>query len=299
MGFERHEYHRRNECRHPHLQCQGIQQRQLYSHCNNADHVTVLLLALVVYPPQVTVFADNFDSNTAANWTVNRSSTDTAVASNYDYSALGVPSAPNSTNGTTRGVQLKANLTQGVVAALSISPIGQSFAGDYRLHFDAWINVNGPLPGGGASSTEFLSAGIGTAGNRTEWTGAGSTADGFYFTADGDGGVSSTSTTAGDYAGYIGTALQSATSGIYSAATFDNGSVYYETIFPTGQAPPALQKTDYPQQTGALATGTFGLAWHDVIVSRRGNVVNWAVDGVLFATISNATFTANNIFVGF
>ncbi len=266
---------------------------------NNAGHSSGTPLSLLVYPPQVTVFSDNFDSNTAANWTVNRSSADTFVAFNYDYSALGVPSAPNSTGGTTRGVQLKANLTLGVVAAISISPNGQSFAGDYRLHFDAWINVNGPLPGGGASSTEFLSAGIGTAGNRTEWTGAGSTADGYYFTADGDGGVSGTSTTFGDYAGYIGTTWQNAASGIYAANSLDNGSAYYTAIFPTGAAPPALQKADYSQQTGSLSTGTFGLAWHNVIVSRRGSTVNWAVDGVLFATISNATFTASNIFVGF
>ena len=266
---------------------------------NNAGAVTGSPLTLIVFPPQVTVFSDNFDSNTATNWMVNRSSTDTFVAFNYNYAALGVPSAPNSTNGTTLGVQLKANLTQGVVSALSISPIGQSFAGDYRLHFDAWINVNGPFPGGGASSTEYLSAGIGTAGNRAEWTGSGSTADGYYFTADGDGGVSATSTTFGDYSGYHGTTWENAASGIYAAGSLDNANVYYETIFPVGQAAPALQKADYSQQTGNLSTGTFGLAWHDVIVSRRGSTVNWAVDGVLFATFTNATFTASNVFVGF
>jgi hypothetical protein len=195
-------------------------------------------------------------------------------------------------------VQMKANLALGVVAALSISPTNQTFSGDYRLHFDAWINVNGPLPGGGGS-TEFLTAGIGTSGNRTEWTGGGSTADGFYFSADGDGGVSAASTTTGDYSGYIGTAWQNAASGIYAAGSLDNASTYYITAFPAGLSAPALQQSNYPQQTGALNTGTFGLAWHDVIISRRGNTVNWSVDGISFATISNATFTASNVFVGF
>ena len=194
---------------------------------------------------------------------------------------------------------MKANLTLGVVAALSISPTNQSFSGDYRLHFDGWINVNGPLPGGGLGSTEFLTAGIGTAGNRTEWTGSGSTADGYYFSADGDGGVSASSSTAGDYSGYAGTAWKNASSGIYAAGSLDNASPYYTATFPAGQFAPALQQANYPQQTGALNPGTFGLAWHDVIVSRRGSTVNWAVDGVLFATISNATFTASNVFVGF
>jgi hypothetical protein len=265
---------------------------------NTYGSATSSVVSLAVYPVQTTIFSDSFDSNTAANWIVNKSSSDNSVTFNFDYSTLGIPSAPHSTGGTTLGVQMKANLTLGVVAALSISPTNQTFSGDYRLHFDAWINVNGPLPGGGGS-TEFLTAGIGTSGNRTEWTGGGSIADGFYFSADGDGGVSSTSTTAGDYSGYIGTAWQNAASGIYAAGSLDNASTYYTTAFPAGQSAPALQQSNYPQQTGALNTGTFGLAWHDVIISRRGNTVNWSVDGISFATISNATFTASNVFVGY
>ena len=259
---------------------------------------TSSVVTLAVYPPQATVFADNFDANTATNWIVNKSSSDNAVAFNYDYSALGIASAPHSTNGTTRGVQLKANLTLGVCAALSISPTNQSFSGDYRLHFDAWINVNGPFPGGGASSTEFLTAGIGTAGNRVEWT-TNTSADGYYFSADGDGGVSGSSTTFGDYSGYIGKNWQAASSGIYAAGSLDSANIYYTSAFPTGHSAPALQQSNFSQQTGALASGTFGLAWHDVIISRRGSTVNWSVDGILLATISNATYTASNVFVGF
>ncbi|MEI9961815.1 MAG: immunoglobulin domain-containing protein [Limisphaerales bacterium] len=119
-------------------------------------------VSLTVYPPQATVFSDSFDSNTAANWIVNKSSSDTAVAFNFDYSALGIPAAPHSSGGTTRGVQMKANLSAGAVSALSISPLNQNFTGDYRLHFDGWININGPFPAGGAGSTEYLTAGIGT-----------------------------------------------------------------------------------------------------------------------------------------
>ncbi len=265
---------------------------------NYSGGTTSSAVSLLVFPPQFTVFSDNFDSNTAANWIVNKSSSDNSVAFNFDYSTLGIPSAPHSANGTTRGVQMKANLSLGVVAALSISPTNQIFSGDYRLHFDAWINVNGPLPGGNGS-TEYLTAGIGTSGTRTEWTGGGSTADGFYFSADGDGGVSASSTTTGDYAGYIGTAWQNAASGIYAAGSLDNLNSYYTAAFPTNQSAPALQQSNYPQQTGTLTSGTFGLAWHDVIVARRGSTVNWAVDGILFATITNASLTASNVFVGY
>ena len=260
-------------------------------------------VSLTVYPPQTVVFADNFDSNSAANWTVNKSSTDTRVTFSYDYSAMGIASARTSTGGTTRGVKLEANITAGVVAALSMSPNGQSFSGDYRLRFDMWINANGPFPAGGSSSTEFLTAGIGTAGNRVEWTGTGTTADGCYFSVDGEGGVGDTSTTTGDYCAYIGTALQNTNTGIYTAGTNGNprGNLnnYYVTAFPVGQTAPPLQQSTYPQQTGALAVGTVGFAWHDVIVSRRGSTVEWSIDGVKLATVSNATFTASNIFVGY
>lgn len=266
---------------------------------NGFGSATSSVASLIVYPIQTTVFSDSFDTGSAANWIVNKSSSDTAVTFNFDYSTLGIPSAPHSTGGTTLGVQMKANLALGAVAALSLSPTNQSFSGDYRLHFDGWINVNGPFPGGGQGSTEFLTAGIGTAGNRTEWTGAGSTADGFYFTADGDGGVSAASTTSGDYSGYAGTVWKNAASGIYDAGSLDNANSYYTSAFPTGQSAPALQQANYAQQTGALNSGTFGLAWHDVIVSRRGSTVDWVIDGIRMATISNATFTASNVCVGF
>jgi hypothetical protein len=141
--------------------------------------------------------------------------------------------------------------------------------------------------------------GLGTAGNRTEWTGSGSTADGYYFSADGDGGVSASSTTSGDYSGYHGTAWLNAASGIYAAGSLDNASSYLTSAFPAGHSAPEWQQANYTQQTGTLNSGTFGLAWHDVIVSRRGSTVDWAIDGIRIATITNASFTAGNVFVGF
>jgi hypothetical protein len=264
---------------------------------------TSSVVSLTVYPPQTTVFSDNFDTNSSANWVVNKSSTDTRVTFAYDYSALGIPPAPHSVGGTTRGLKMEANLSAGIPAALSISPLNQSFSGDYRLHFEMWMNVNGPLPGGGTGSTEFLTAGIGTAGNRVEWTGSGSTADGHYFSADGEGGVSDTSTTTGDYCAYISNALQSPGTGIYDAGTdataLGNGNNYYQTAFPVGQSATAVQQANFAQQTGSLDPGTVGFAWHDVIISKRGNTVDWAIDGIRFASISNTTFASSNVFIGY
>jgi len=270
---------------------------------NASGSVTSSPISLLVYPQEVAIFADNFDVNTATNWILNRSSTDSSATFAFDYSALGIPSGPNATNGSTRGVQLKANLSLGAAAAVSLSPTNQNFSGDYRVRFDAWINVNGPFPGGGLGSTELITAGVGTSGTRPEWTGNGS-ADGFYFSINGDGGSGDTATGTADVNAYAGTTVQLVATGDYWAGTDPtargNGNVYYTTAWTNGAAAPALQQANYPQQaTGALNAGTFGLAWHDVIVSKRGSTVDWVVDGIRFATISNASFTASNVFVGF
>ena len=268
---------------------------------NTIGAITSSVVSLRVYPPQAVVFTDNFDVNSAANWIFNKSSADTQVTFAFDYSTLGISSAPNS-GGTTKGVQMKANLASALAAALSLSPTNQSFTGDYRLRFDAWINVNGPFPNGGNGSTLFLTAGVGTSGTRTEWTGAGSTADGYYFAMDGEGDVGVG--TFGDYNAYSNITLMATGSGVYAAGTDttvrDEANPYYLKAFPTARTAPALQQANYPQQGGnALEPGDVGLAWHDVIVSRRGNVVDWAVDGIRLATISNAVATASNVFVGF
>lgn len=269
---------------------------------NDAGSVTSRVATLTIHPPQTVVFTDNFDANTAANWTVNKSSTDTRVTFNYDYAADGIPPAPHAVGGTTRGVKFEANMVNGVTAALSVSPTGQSFSGDYRLHFDMWINANGPFPLGGTGSSQFITGGLGTAGNRVQWIGSGSTADGCWFAVDGEGQAGDTSTSS-DFNAYVATALQGVASGVYAAGTDanarGNGNAYYATAFPGGQTAPAWQQTTYPQQTGALAAGAVGFAWRDVIISKRGSVIEWSIDGVKLAAVTNATLTASNVFVGY
>lgn len=258
---------------------------------------------LQVVPPQTTVFRADFDDGNASGWTVNKSSADTFATFGHDYAANGIPSAPHSVGGTTRGVKLEANRTTGAAAAVSLSPIGQSFSGDHRLRFDVWINVNGPLPGGGVGSTEFITSGVGTVGSRVQWTGTGSTADGTWFAFDGDGGVSDTTTSLGDYSALAGTVLQSVASGVYAAGTDalarGNGHPYYVAAVPGAVGAPAAQKAAYAQQTGVLNAGAAGFAWHDVIVSRRGSTVDWIIDGVRMATVSGVSTSPANVFVGY
>jgi hypothetical protein len=226
------------------------------------------------------------------------------VTFNYNYASNGIASAPNSTGGTTRGVKFEANMISGTAAAINISPVGQSFSGDYRLRFDMWINANGPFPLGGNGSTEHLTAGIGTAGNKIQWTNT-ATADGYWFAVDGEGQAADAPTGAflSDYEAFSGTTRHAAESGVFASGTASNargnGNSYYAGTFPGGQTAPALQQSSYAQQTGGLAVGTAGMAWRDVIISKTGNTVEWFINGLKIATISGASFTANNIFVGY
>ena len=104
----------------------------------------------------------------------------------YDYSADGIPPAPHTTNGTTLGMKLEANITAATAAGVSASPLNGNFTGDYRVRYDAWINYNGPLFDGGSQSTEYLGGGVGTKGNVVQWS-LGPATDGIWFACDGDG----------------------------------------------------------------------------------------------------------------
>lgn len=268
---------------------------------NAYGSVTSRVASLTVYPAQTVAYVDNFDTNSSDRWTVKRSSSDTRVTFSYDYASMGILPAPNSAGGTSVGVKFEANLTNGLTAAVSMSPNAQSFPADHRLRFDLWINANGPFPGGGAGSTEFFTAGIGTDGSHLH--SSESPADGCWFAMDGDGGIADTSTTSADFGAFVGNVLQGIATGAYAAGTDSNargnGNSYYTSAFPGGQTAPTAQQAAYPQQTGRLNSGTLGFGWHDVIVSRRGRTVEWAIDGVNLATLTNMSFTASNIFVGY
>jgi len=152
---------------------------------------------------------------------------------------------------------------------------------------------------GGTGSTQHGTAGLGTTGNRVQWTNVSSTANGIWFGVDGEGQAVDAPTGAylSDFEAYSGTTRHAAESGVFAAGTASNSrgnlNTYYAGTFPGGQTAPAAQG-----QSGALEVGTVGFAWRDVIISRTGDTVEWFIDGLKIATISGASFTANNIFIG-
>src|SRR5437763_15424100 len=93
----------------------------------------VLLIQTAV--AQQVLFTENFDSpDSATNWTVNAATSNDTAEFAFDYSTVGVPAAPNS-NGTTKGLLLRANrpLGTGGLTGVSVSPNCQDFTNSYVL----------------------------------------------------------------------------------------------------------------------------------------------------------------------
>lgn len=239
------------------------------------------------------VFTEDFEANPTAEWNINMPAGDYPVDLFFDYSTIGIPSAPNSDATSTRGAKLQANLTSATFGGVSISPKDLNLSGDYALRFDLWQNFNGPFPDGGSGSTQLTGAGVGTAGTTPQWPGGTQDSVWFAATADGGSGV--------DYRVYSSTQPTGYTepSGVFAAGTGGtarNNTDPYYADFGLETAPQA-QVDIFGAQTGSTQRGAQGMAWHDVVITKRANTVNWYIDGLLIATVNAdpTNFAGGNI----
>jgi len=287
-----------------------------------------VVLAGAVSAKAATVFTESFDVDATSNWTYQSSSAGDTATDNtkneanvfFDYSTVGIPSAPNS-GGTTRGLKMEANiLGSGTFGGMSISPNGVSAPGDYTLTFDCWQNMNGPMPGGGSGSTQVTMAGAGGDPSVAQFPG-GTNQKSVYFGATGDGGSGV------DYRAYLGNVGFAANppntilvapgstqpdaqknpdgTPVYAAGaasgSTNNSNVYYSS-FASHIAPPA-QTALFAQQTGSTAAGALALQWHSWQISRVGTRTTWTVDGNLLGTVDSAmdpawAYSGSDIFFG-
>lgn len=172
-----------------------------HPHLVTAALAAALLQALPAIGQGI-LFSDDFDTDTTANWTVKEGSVlgtpDFGAQFSYDYSQKGIPAAPNSVGGSTRGVWMTVNKDDTAdQAAVSIFPTGQSFSGNYALRFDMWLGYNGPAYGG-TGSTEFATFGINHSGDFAQWSLAPDSDGGLFFAVTGEGGA------ARDWRAYLG-----------------------------------------------------------------------------------------------
>jgi len=256
------------------------------------------------YPAGTVLFTDDFNSNDSSNrWALNLADpTSDFVEFNWDYSQVGIPAAPGTTDGSTRGLRLQCGNAVLQLDGLSLSPLGGNFTGDYRLKFDMWINYNGPMPDGGPGSTQNFDAGVGTTGDQAVWFN-GAFADGIWFTATGDGADGDAD---GDYTAFAGTAELKDDTGFYAAGVgtgpntgLRNASHSFYARW-GGQPAPAAQLALYPNQTGVANAGNAGMAWHTVVITKAADTVKWQMDGVTICTVTNDPGTlSTNVFVGY
>ena len=155
----------------------------------------VALFATTTMSRAQLIYSDDFsDPNDAANWVVNYSDangpTNSQAIVGFDYSALGVPQAPHSVGGNTKGLKMTPDfgdvgglLGGAAVPGVSVSPTNFSVSENFIMHADMWINVNGTpyatlqtnnvsgasyatSPHNGSSSTVLYGCGYGTAGTK-------------------------------------------------------------------------------------------------------------------------------------
>ncbi|MFM7413912.1 MAG: autotransporter-associated beta strand repeat-containing protein, partial [Planctomycetota bacterium] len=135
------------------------------------------------------LFSENFnDGNAASRW-----STSTAGGTNiadfaFDYSTVGIPSAPNGSGST--GLRFAVNtVAPGVNSAMMAFPNGQNFTPNYTLLFDLWMNVVGAT-----ATTEFAIFGGGHTSTviqqpTSTGTNVGPSPNGIDFAVSGDEGA--------------------------------------------------------------------------------------------------------------
>ena len=246
------------------------------------------------------LFADNFDTDTSANWNLfwgaANGVADYSAEWAFDYGTTPytfngattlIPPAPNSPDGSARGVRLTVNNhdTNAFASAVNIYPRGQSFSGDFALKFDLWINYPGNAGGlNSTGSTEFASFGIDHLGTQVNWAPASaSSSDGIWFALDGEGGTSA------DYTAYLGdlsgTQIDLTAAGASGLTASNNTASIYLDLFPASRFETA---------------GAPGKNWIEVEVRQTNNIIFWILDGTVAAQRTNTSdYTSGNIMLGF
>ncbi len=247
--------------------------------------------------PAAVLFSDDFDLNTSANWLVrfgaNNGILDLTTNWAFEYSTLGIPPAPHSIGGTTKGLQVMVNKNDNSLssAGVNLYPAGQSFGGDFALRFDMYISV------GSSNITEHALAGINHSGlltNRvrqssgvpdaTTTDAAGG--DGIWFAIDGSGG------NLRDYAAYTTTNQASVPTTLATRSASTLSSLFSS---PPWFFSPTAQSSGSPGN----AYNSTSKTWADCEISQLGKIVTFTLNRNVILQITNITaFTNGNVMLG-
>ena len=279
---------------------------------NNVGSVTSAVATLTVNAP-VILFEDNFDQYSVSN-VVTAAGTnngykivyraaggvmDFQAVFGFDYSSITypttIPSAPRSTNGTTRGLYLTVNKdANGQAAAVNLYPTNQLFSGNFALKFDLWINWSNVT-----ISTEHTLFGINHSGTITNRIGQ-SPSDGLYFAVAGDDDSLPTSLTLRDYSVFRGNGASTPILMITNNTGFGPAPLLspqfenYESGFP--ELFPAQNFPGF----GNTPPGVAGMRWLRGEVRQLNQRITWLLnDAIIAQYTNNYAYTNGNIMLGY
>ncbi len=251
-------------------------------------NTTLLIRDDETTPNTPVLFSEDFDTDHSANYTVRFGAgndvDDKLVDFNFDYSTAGIPVAPNTTNGTTRGLKLTVNKdATGSAAGVNVYANGVSFSNEYVLRLDMYTTFTN-VPAG---TTEHDLIGLNHSGNFTNRaTGVGLVGgDGVWAAVEVDGSASST---ARSYALFGST--NSAVAPPFSAAS----ARAFDTFFTI----PPFAFAGYP------SAGAVSRQWVDVELSQtnlNGSlIVTLKINNVIMVSRTNNTaFTSGTFMLGY
>lgn len=268
----------------------------------------VLVVSISTVTSAATIYSDDFNTDTSANY--NQYITQTSTPSNsgdatwaYDYGAapgsggLSIPVAPHTTDASTLGLRVRTdnlgNSSGTVVGATEVVTKNLSLPSSYKIQVDVWDNYIGGtnISSSGSNGTTAAAIGIGTAGTAIQYIGNGLN-DGLIVEAFGDNGGGANQA----YRVYTNGSHPNPTTKPYwaagtSATSASFSDPYYTSAFPSVSAPAGQQTFAPSTQTGSTAAGTLGFAWHVWTITNDSLNVVWAIDGKTIATIPTADFT--------
>ena len=264
--------------------------------------MAVCCLAMLSVDARGALFVDDLDDPGALGvvWGKNASSSDNTTTFGYDYSADGIPEAPNNLGGAaTTGVKLEANNTDfddTTGEFFSLYPIGQNFTGKYQVKFDSWQNYStfDRENDGGNGTTEFLGGGIGYDGVSAD-VGSGHV---LINTNEGGSGSDYRAFKGATFLGH-GDMVAGSRNATGSGPNFAATSALYQGLFPAGSGvPPAAQgQTGTPNENRG---GTPGFQWVTHTISVDGDIIRHSMtnqngDSRNIVVYDNTVLDPNNV----
>jgi len=287
---------------------------------NNTAATTLTLKAV---PPGTVLFSDNFETDSSGNYdiffgTLSNAPVDFAHTFSYDYAAgdfaknlPGLPPAPNSASGGTKGLYMTVNKSDSypVAAGLNAYLKNQNFSGDYAVRFDMMLIQNsGPILGAAAQSkNETAMFGINHSGTRTNWVrnavpgtgpvpGSGDgvyQSDGLFCTLEADAGTTL------NFAFWSGPTWTN-TVAVVGPTNFmgrladTTAQVFKRPPFDAGPTTGAQASRRVPANTVLNLTPT----WVEVELSQIGNLLTWKINNTVILSYFNTNTTTTNFTSG-